>query len=114
MHPKLALPLVAAAGILALAGFAVYAQEGAAERIIRSNVTVVVAPTTVTDRDGRYVHDLKPSQFTLFDNDKPQTIKVGETVAVISLVVGSQGDQKVEPVIAKLQEIGSLLTTLMA
>ena len=114
MRPQFAVPLVAAAGILALAGFAVYAQEGAAERVIRSNVTVVVAPTTVTDLDGNYVHDLKPSQFTLFDNDKPQTIKVDETFAPISLVVAIQADQKVEPVIPKLQKIGSLLTTLMA
>lgn len=114
MRPKFIIPLVSAAGILALAGFAVYAQEGPAERVIRSNVTVVVAPTTVTDLDGKYVHDLKPSQFTLFDNDKPQTIKVDETFAPISLVVAIQADQKVEPVIPKLQKIGSLLTTLMA
>ena len=115
MRLKLTTPLLAAgAGILALAGIAVYAQESPAERVIRSNVTVVVAPTTVTDRDGRYVHDLKPSQFTLYDNDKAQTIKVDETFAPISLVVAIQADQKVEPVIPKLQKIGSLLTSLIA
>ncbi len=114
MRPKIAIPLIASAGILALAGLAVYAQDGAAERIFRTNVTGVVAPTTVTDRDGRYVHDLKPSQFTLFDNDKPQVIKVDETFAPISLVVAIQADQKVEPVVPKLQKIGSLLTNLMA
>ena len=114
MHRGLTSTLLLAFGILALAGLAVYAQEGSAERVIRSNVTVVVAPTTVTDRDGRYVHDLKPSQFTLYDNDKPQTIKVDETFAPISLVVAIQADQKVEPVIPKLQKIGTLLTTLMA
>ena len=115
MRLKLATPLLAAgAGILALAGIAVYAQENSPERVIRSNVTVVVAPTTVTDRDGRYVHDLKPSQFTLYDNDKAQTIKVDETFAPISLVVAIQADQKVEPVIPKLQKIGSLLTSLIA
>ena len=117
MHLKPYVPILAAGGVLALAGFAVFAQEikeDAVERIIRSNVITVVAPTTVTDRDGSYVHDLKPSQFTLYDNDKPQTIKVDETFAPISLVVAIQADQKVESVIPKLQKIGSLLTTLMA
>ncbi|MEO8125903.1 MAG: VWA domain-containing protein [Bryobacteraceae bacterium] len=114
MRAKLAIPILAV-GILALAGFAVYAQEeSAADRVITSNVTVVIAPTTVTDRDGRYVHDLKPSQFTLFDNDKPQQITVDESFAPISLVVAIQADAKVESVLPKLQRIGSLLTNLMA
>ena len=113
MRTKLAIPLIAA-GILVLAGLAVYAQEDVSERTIRSNVMTVVAPTTVTDRDGNYIHDLKPSQFALFDNDKPQAITVDETFAPISLVVAIQADQKVESVIPKLQKIGSLVTTLMA
>src|SRR3954452_20300475 len=112
MRPRLVLSLVA--GSLAIAGLVIYAQDGGDTSVIRQSVTVVVAPTTVTDRDGNYVHDLKPSQFTLFDNDKPQTIKVDETFAPISLVVAIQADQKVEPVIPKLQKIGTLLTNLMA
>src|SRR5438067_2284388 len=103
------------AGGLAIAGLVLYAQDGdRADKVISTNVTVVVAPTTVTDKDGNYVHDLKPSQFTLFDNDKPQTIKVDESFAPISLVVAIQADAKVEPVIPKLQKIGSLLNTLVA
>jgi VWFA-related protein len=112
MRPKLLLPLVA--GILAVAGLVVFAQDGGSDRIIRQSVTVVVAPTTVTDKDGNYVHDLKPSQFVLYDNDKPQAIKVDESFAPISLVVAIQADAKVEPVIPKLQKIGTLVENLVA
>jgi VWFA-related protein len=112
MRPKLLLPLVA--GILAVAGLVVFAQDGESDRVIRQSVTVVVAPTTVTDKDGNYVHDLKPSQFVLYDNDKPQAIKVDESFAPISLVVAIQADAKVEPVIPKLQKIGTLVENLVA
>jgi VWFA-related protein len=104
------------AGTLAVAGLTVFAfaQDGGGDRVIRQTVNVVVAPTTVTDSEGRYVHDLKPSQFTLFDNDKPQQIQVDESFAPISLVVAIQADAKVEAVIPKIQKIGTLLTNLVA
>ena len=38
----------------------------------------MIAPTTVLDKDGVYVTGLKPMEFRLYDNDKPQTIKVDE------------------------------------
>src|SRR4051794_40027897 len=91
-----------AVGLVAIIGLVAFAQE-AVDPVIRGGVTVVVAPTTVTDKDGNYVHDLKPSQFTLYDNDKPQEVRVDETFAPISLVVAIQADAKVEPVIPKLQ-----------
>src|SRR6185295_3458476 len=117
MRPKLVILLVA--GTLAVAGLVLFAQEVASDPVtdrvtIRFGVTEVIAPTTVTDRDGSYVHDLKPSQFILYDNDKPQTITVNETFAPISLVVAIQADAKVEPVIPKLQKIGTLVTNLVA
>ena len=62
-------------------------QEDAPGQIFRATVNVVVAPVTVTDRDGNYVNDLKPSDFRLFDNEKPQDIKVDVSYIPISLVV---------------------------
>jgi VWFA-related protein len=102
--------MTAAAGLTAFA----VAQDGGGDRVIRQTVNVIVAPTTVTDKDGNYVHDLKPSQFSLFDNDKPQQIQVDESFAPISLVVAIQADAKVEPVIPKIQRVGTLLTNLVA
>ncbi len=108
---------VLVAGILAAAGLTVFAfaQDGTGDaRVFRTTLNVVVAPTTVTDKDGNYVHDLKPSQFTLYDNDKPQKIQVDESYAPISLVVAIQADAKVESVLPKIQKIGTLLTNMLA
>src|SRR5581483_9874086 len=42
---------------------------------IRVHVRNVLVPTTVLDPDGHgYVNGLQPSDFELFDNDKPQKI----------------------------------------
>ena len=41
------------------------------DQIFRATVNIiVVAPVTVTDRDGNYVTDLQPSDFRLFDNEQ--------------------------------------------
>jgi len=112
MRPRLILVTTAAA--LAIAGIVVFGQEAAVQPEFRTRVTEVIAPTTVTDRDGNYVHDLKPSQFSLYDNDKLQNATVNETFSPISLVVAIQADAKVESVIPKIQKIGTLLSNLVA
>jgi VWFA-related protein len=77
-------------------------------QIYRATVNVVVAPVTVTDRDRNYVHGLKPQQFRLFDNGKPQDIKVDISFIPISLVVAIQANSSVEAVLPKIKKIGSL------
>ena len=79
----------------ALVAAALIAQEGG-ELTIRQRVDEVIAPTTVLDKDGVYVTGLKPMEFRLYDNDKPQTIKVDEVISPVSLVVAIQADYKVE------------------
>ena len=74
----------------------------------------VIAPTTVLDKDGAYVTGLKPMEFRLYDNDKPQTIKVDEVVQPVSLVVAVQADYKVEAVLPKIQKIGTMLQNMVA
>ena len=75
----------------------------------------VIAPTTVLDKDGVYVTGLKPMEFRLYDNDKPQTIKVDEVDLARyrwwSLI---QADYKVEKVLPKIQKIGTMLETMVA
>jgi VWFA-related protein len=75
----------------------------------RATVNVVVAPTTVVDRQGNYVNDLKPSDFQLLDNGKAQNIKVDVSFIPISLVVAIQANSAVESILPKIKKIGSLL-----
>jgi len=98
-------------GLVALTLFA--QQEDAPGLRIVETVNVVVAPVTVTDRDGNLVADLRPSDFRLYDNEKPQDIKVDVTYIPISLVVAVQANWDMEAVLPKLQKIGSLFQGLV-
>ncbi len=73
----------------------------------------VVAPTTVTFKDGQSVNDLKPHQFMLFDNGKEQSIRVDQQVMPISIVVCVQSNSAVEPVLDKIKKMGPLLEALV-
>ena len=95
------------AGLAALMLFA--QQPETPEQVFRATVNVVVAPVTVTDRDGNYITDLKPSNFRLLDNEKPQDIKVDVSFIPISLVVAIQSNRDAESILPKVQKIGSLL-----
>jgi VWFA-related protein len=79
----------------------------------RTGVNVVVAPTVVTDRQGDYINGLQPQDFQLTDNGKPQLIKVDVTYVPISLVVAIQANSGAEPVLPKIQKIGSLFRGLV-
>ena len=88
-------------------------QEDAPGQVFRATVNVVEAPVTVTDREGNFVTDLKPSDFRLYDNEKPQDIKVDVTYIPISLVVAVQANWDMEAVLPRLQKIGSLFQGLV-
>ncbi len=80
----------------------------------RTGVLVVVAPTLVTDGDGSFVHGLERQHFMLFDNGKPQDIKVDVSFIPISLVVAIQANSAVEAVLPRVRKIGTLLHHLVA
>ena len=96
----------------ALAGTALLAQQD--KPSFRTQVNVITAPTVVLDKDDRYVNDLKPTNFILYDNDKKQDIRVEETFAPLSVVVAIQANAKTEAVLPKIQKIGSMLQALVA
>ncbi len=98
-------------GLLALTLFA--QQEDVPGQVFRATVNMVVAPVTVTDSDGSYVSDLKPSDFRLLDNDKPQDIKVDVAYIPISLVVAVQANWDMEAILPKLRRIGPLFQGLV-
>jgi len=81
--------------------------------IIRTGVRLVVAPTTVTDKDGNPVNGLLPTDFILFDNGKPQPITEDQTSHPLSLVILIQNSQNMEKVLPQLQKLGSLLENLV-
>ncbi len=83
------------------------------DQVFRATVNVVTAPVTVTDRSGSYITDLEPSDFRLFDNGKPQDIKVDVSYIPISLVVAIQCSWNTESVLPKVRQIGPLLQGLV-
>ncbi len=98
--------------LIALACFAssaIWAQQ----QTFRTTVNVVVAPTTVIDRHGNFVHDLKPHQFRVLDKGIPQDIRVDVSFLPISLVVVVQADAAVENVLPRIQKIGPMLEPLL-
>src|SRR5216684_7359217 len=112
MSRKALLSLIISA--VTITGVAVLAQETNKDatddktKVITSRTDVVVAPTTVLDKDGSYVQGLKPSEFDVYDNDKKQDVRVDEIFAPISLVVAIQANAKAEGALPKIQRLGTM------
>jgi VWFA-related protein len=85
----------------------------AQDQTFRTTVNIVAAPTTVLDRHGNFVHDLKPSEFRVLDKGVLQDIKVDVSFLPISLVVAVQADGAVESVLPRVQRIGPMLKDLV-
>lgn len=77
--------------------------------VIKETFKFVIAPVTVTDRDGNFVSGLTPYDFRLFDNGKPQRITEDVADHPISLVVVIQANAATEHVIKQVQKIGSVI-----
>lgn len=74
----------------------------------------VLVPTTVLDPDGHgYVNGLKPNEFELLDNDKPQKIQAEFTQLPMSVVLVIQANSEIEPVLPTLKKSGVLLQGLV-
>jgi len=80
----------------------------------KSNVPLVVAPTTVTDTKGRYVDGLTPEDLILYDNSVPQAIQMDWMTYPIDLVVAVETSSNSGAVIDKLGGSGILFTQLLA
>src|ERR687886_377150 len=95
-------PAIALLGVITLT-----AQEDMPRRSdIIVPVNVVIAPTTVTDRDGRFVNGLNVGDFVLTDNDKPQRITQDIVFQPLSVVVAVQANADVEGLLPKNPKIG--------
>ncbi len=79
----------------------------------RTGVKVVVAPTTVTDRDGNFAPGLQPGDFRLTDNNVVQQISVSTEYTPISLVIAIQANANAERALAQVKKIGPTLQPLV-
>jgi VWFA-related protein len=81
---------------------------------IRTTTRTVLVPTTVKDKDtGDFIDGLSVSDFSVFDNDKPQKISSDFSYEPLSVVVAIEANSDVEPMIPKLKKIGVLLHGLV-
>ncbi len=80
----------------------------------KSNVPLVLAPTTVTDSKGNYVDGLTSEDLKLYDNNVPQQIQLDWVQYPIDLLVAIQTSNNSGPMIDKLGSSGILLTQLLA
>lgn len=95
--------------------FAAYGLLGQ-QPTIRTQVPLVLVPTTVTDSKGNYVDGLGPGDFVLYDNGKPQKIQLDtpDTVLTpISMVVAIQSSDISGAMLAKLNKVGSMIQPLV-
>ena len=76
---------------------------------IRTTVNVVLAPTTVTDKEGNFIAGLQPSEFSLFDNGKKQRLSQDISVHPLSMVVLVQANNEVTEALPRIQKIGNLI-----
>lgn len=80
---------------------------------IRTQIINVVAPTVVQDKNGMFVNGLTPQDFRLYDNDKPQEIRVDVSFQPIDVVVCLQADAVTQDVLPRVRKIGPLLENLV-
>jgi VWFA-related protein len=86
----------------------------AARAQFRATSTLVLAPTTITTPDGKFVDGLQARDLTLFDNNVPQPIQVEEAFNPLSLIVALQTSASAAPVMDKLGNLGVLFSGVVA
>jgi VWFA-related protein len=80
----------------------------------RTSTTVVIAPTTVRERNGEFVNGLQLQDFELYDNNKLQKVNADVRDEPLSLVVAVQRSSNLTEVLPKIQRIGTELNQLVA
>ncbi len=77
-------------------------------------VNVVIAPTTVRDRNGNFVSGLQIQDFKLYDNNKLQRINADVQGEPLSLVVAVQKSTNLDKILPKIQRVGAMLNEIVA
>ena len=83
---------------------------------IKTNVHLVLVPTTVTDKKGMLIDGLHEDDFVVTDDGVPQKIHMdtSDTVlAPVSLVVLVQSSGISEPALARIRLVGAMIQPLV-
>jgi len=88
--------------------------SGRDEGTISVTTNVVIAPTTVRDRNGDFVNGLQLQDFQLYDNNKLQKVNADVRDEPLSLVVAVQRSSNLDVFLPKIQSTGSMLSQLVA
>ncbi len=103
---RLSISHFCACSVLSLCAFCL-AQE-APSTTIRVQTQLVALDVTVTTKDGKVVSDLTSSDFTIFENGVPQTIKAIEPPSLHTTPVTAQVNST-----ADLEKLGSAAVTVL-
>src|SRR2546423_5321302 len=80
----------------------------------KTTSTLVLAPTTVTTVEGKFVDGLQAADLILYDNNVPQPIQVEEAFNPLSLIVALQASANSSAMLDKLGDLGVLFTHVVA
>ena len=91
-----------------LFGIGLFGQEAT----IRTTVPLVVLPTSVTDRHGRFINGLNASDFVLLEDGKPRQIRVDvmeSGLAPVALVTAIQTSDISLSALGKIRKVGVMI-----
>jgi VWFA-related protein len=80
----------------------------------KTTSNLVLAPTTVTTAEGKFVDGLQAADLVLYDNNVPQAIQVEEAFNPLSLIVALENNANSSAVLDKLGDLGVLFTHVVA
>jgi VWFA-related protein len=92
--------------------FTLFAQD----TTFHTTVPVVMVPTTVTTKDGKYLDGLEHADFTLLDDGRPQRIQLETSDSIaypLAVVFVVQANNTAPAAIKKIQKIGSMMQPLI-
>jgi VWFA-related protein len=94
----------------------IMAQADAQDVTIRTHVPLVIAPTTVTDRNGSYVDGLNAADFTLLEDGKARQFEMDTSdiaMTPLSVVIMIQANEYANAALAKIRKVGSMIEPLI-
>src|SRR5579862_7779174 len=85
------------------------------DQVLRTQTTVVLAPTLVKDTKGKLIFGLRANDFTIEDDGVEQTVQLDEVLDVqpVSLVVAVQNGGAAAVEFERMQGLGAMIDPLL-
>jgi VWFA-related protein len=81
--------------------------------VFRGSVRVVTVPTTVLSRRGEFVRGMEAGDFSLFDNDRRQKIRLDYTDQPLSVAIAVQNNDAVRAWLPQVRRVASTIEALL-